>query len=84
MVAESRPDAIVMDVRMPRMDGLTALAELKADPDTRDIPVVMLSASLPDQKEALDRGARFFLRKPYGGQALIEAVRSSLPQECPA
>jgi len=71
-----RPDAIVLDVRMPVMDGLTALKNLKADPNTQEIPVVMLSASVVDQDAALDAGARFFIRKPFDGRSLIEAVNA--------
>ncbi len=71
---ENLPDAIVLDVRMPVKDGLTALGELKQRDDTRDIPVVMLSASAVDQPAALRAGARFFLRKPYEGGILVKAV----------
>ncbi len=69
------PDAIVLDVRMPRLDGLCALVRLRRSDRTRDVPVVMLSASLADQRAALDAGARFFLSKPYQGSRLIEAVQ---------
>jgi CheY-like chemotaxis protein len=75
---ESNPDAVVMDVRMPRKDGLTALTELRTRPDTNHIPVVMLSASLPDEKLALRAGASFFLRKPYRGHLLLSALNSAL------
>jgi CheY-like chemotaxis protein len=69
-----QPDAIVLDVRMPVMDGLACLAELKKHPMTKDIPVVMLSASVVDEEAALDAGARFFLRKPFAGKLLLEAI----------
>ncbi len=72
------PDAIVMDVRMPRMDGLAALSALQENEATKNIPVVMLSASLMDQQEALDAGARFFLSKPYEGKNLVGAIESAL------
>jgi CheY-like chemotaxis protein len=72
--AECHPDVILLDVRMPRKDGLTALGELKARRDTKDIPIVMLSASNVDQQAALDAGARFFLKKPYRGDMLVQAV----------
>ncbi len=75
---KSRPDAIVMDVRMPRMDGLTALNELQDNDATRGIPVVMLSASLIDQQQALDAGARFFVSKPYNGRDLVGAVQTAI------
>ncbi len=75
---DERPDAIVLDVRMPRMDGMAALAMLHSCETTKDIPIVMLSASLVDQQAALDGGARFFLTKPYQGKTLVAAVESAL------
>jgi CheY-like chemotaxis protein len=78
LAAERQPDVILLDVRMPRMDGLTALAELKQRGDTRDIPVVMLSASIVDQRAALQSGARYFLKKPYCGETLVQAVAAAL------
>ena len=77
---ESHPDAIVMDVRMPHKDGVTALAELQQRSDTRQIPIVMLSASLVDKEMALDAGATFFLSKPYQGRELVEAVKVAIHQ----
>jgi CheY-like chemotaxis protein len=82
LAAECQPNVIVLDVRMPRMDGLTALGKLKARSDTKDIPVVMLSASVVDQQAALHAGARFFLKKPYRGDMLVQAVAAAL--ECSA
>ncbi len=78
---QEQPDVIVMDIRMPIMDGLTALAELKACSDTRCIPVVMLSASVGDQQRALDAGARYFIKKPYQGTHFVETVRAALHSE---
>jgi len=75
---ENQPDAIVLDVRMPVKDGLTALAELREQNDTKGIPIVMLSASLSDQQRALDGGARFFLRKPYQPNTLVAAVETAI------
>lgn len=72
--AVHQPDAIVLDVRMPRMTGLEVLAELRKSDATRDIPVVMLSASLVDQNEAIARGARYFLQKPYDAKMLVTAL----------
>jgi DNA-binding response OmpR family regulator len=77
--AESmHPDAIVLDVQMPRMNGIAALNRLKAGIDTRNIPVVMLSASLSEQTAALDAGARFYLRKPYRAQTLLAAIDAAV------
>lgn len=75
---EAQPDAIVLDVRMPKKDGLQALDELQQNETTCKIPIVMLSASLIEQQAALDAGARFFLTKPYQGKELIAAVAAAL------
>jgi len=75
----NQPDVILLDVRLPRRDGLSILCELKRRSETKHIPVVMLSASVVDQQAALDAGARFFLRKPYCGDMLVQAVRTALP-----
>lgn len=75
---QNHPDAIVMDVRMPRMDGLQALSQLQSLVATRAIPVIMLSASLADRQSALDAGARFFIRKPYQNDILVAALESAL------
>ena len=75
---EQLPDAVLMDVRMPRKDGLTALAELHRRPSTSHIPVVIVSASLSDEKRALNAGACYFLRKPYRGQNLLSALECAL------
>ena len=77
---EARPDAVLMDITMPRKDGLQALAELRASPHTSGIPIVMLSASLRDEQRALDAGARFFIHKPYDGKKLVAAVQAAIEQ----
>jgi CheY-like chemotaxis protein len=74
------PDAIVLDVRMPRKDGLTALRELRATPDTTNTPVIMLSASIQDQQSALQAGASFFVRKPYEAEEVLSAIESSIKE----
>lgn len=72
---EQHPDLILLDMRMPTWDGLQVLSELRASEDTRNIPVVMLSASLGDRQRSLQAGARLFLSKPYDGTMLIDAVQ---------
>lgn len=75
---QTHPDAILLDVRMPEMDGLSVLLQLKNSSQTRSIPVVMLSASVVDEEAALNAGANFFVRKPYQGLELIAAVDSAI------
>ncbi|MCK6501592.1 MAG: response regulator [Nitrospira sp.] len=73
-----RPDLIVMDVLMPDVDGLTALRELKQHPETRSIPVIMLTARghVMTRQEAQESGAALFLTKPFSPSHLLrEALR---------
>ena len=73
-----QPDAIVLDVQMPRMDGIQAISELRDRLETAWIPIIMLSASIADRQRALKKGARFFLTKPYAGAKLIEAIEKAI------
>lgn len=74
----SNPDAILLDIRMPEMDGLAVLDQLKLIPSTKVTPVIMLSASHHDQQMALDRGANFFVRKPFKSEAIVAALNSAI------
>jgi two-component system chemotaxis response regulator CheY/two-component system alkaline phosphatase synthesis response regulator PhoP len=74
-VERSLPDVILLDVRMPGIDGLTVLRRLQECDETRHVPVIMLSASLCDQRTALSAGARYFLAKPFRGGELIQFVQ---------
>lgn len=78
--AAQRPQLIVLDVMMPGLDGLGALRQLKENPETRDIPVVVLSAkghSLT-KVEAEASGAVLFLAKPFSPNELLSAVQGIL------
>ncbi len=70
------PNVIVMDATMPVMNGIEALEQLKLDPTTRDIPVIMLSADAG--KDNIDRaiqlGAIKFITKPFTAEGLIESL----------
>lgn len=76
--AEETPDALLLDARLPDTDALLALAELKGDPATRDIPVVVLAASLLRDEEpaCIESGAHAFLTKPASIEALFTALAS--------
>lgn len=76
-----QPDAVVLDVRMPKKDGLTVLRELRTTPSMRRTPIVMLSASIRDQHTALEAGASYFVPKPYEAKDILSAIESSIREE---
>jgi CheY-like chemotaxis protein len=63
-----RPDIVLLDLNMPRKDGRETLAELKADPELRSIPVVVLTTSKAEEDifRSYDLGANSFITKPVG------------------
>lgn len=77
-VMEQQPAAVIMDIRMPEMDGISALQHLKSSPDTLNTPIIMLSASVRDQQDALDKGASYFVQKPYEIRTVLDALKCSL------
>jgi signal transduction histidine kinase len=68
------PAAIVLDIRLPRLDGWQVMAELKADPATSAIPVVIVSV-VDDRSRGLALGADEFLLKPVRRDELVDALR---------
>jgi len=79
---DRRPDLILLDVRMPRMDGLQACATLKAMPGICDIPVIFLSAyaTPQDVEKGLAAGAEKYLAKPIEMEDLNQNVVAILRQ----
>jgi signal transduction histidine kinase len=74
------PDLILSDVMMPGLDGFGLLRELRADPRTRDVPFMLLSARSGEEArlEGLDAGADDYLIKPFGAREVVARVRSQL------
>jgi len=73
-VRRERPAAVVLEVGLPRLDGWQVLAELKADPATTAIPVV-IATDVDDRSRGLSLGADAYLRKPIRREDLLEALR---------
>ena len=74
LTAEHKPDLILLDVMMPRMDGIEAVHRLKSDPETASIPVILLSAKAQanDISGGLDAGADDYITKPFDPLELID------------
>lgn len=73
----TRPDAIVMDVVMPRLNGFQTCRKLKRDPATRDIPVILLTSKSEESDKAWGKrqGAEHYIVKPGGDGELLAAVK---------
>jgi diguanylate cyclase (GGDEF)-like protein len=77
---EEHPDLVLMDLYMPRLDGLQALERIRSDPATADVPVIFVSARGDDsvKARALDLGAVDYLQKPFSDRELRARVERTL------
>jgi DNA-binding response OmpR family regulator len=77
---QDRPDVIVSDIMMPKRSGLELVSELKGDPDTSDIPIILLSAKAQnaDVRTGLDSGADDYVTKPFEPLDLVDRVNRLL------
>ncbi|MGD9496112.1 MAG: response regulator transcription factor [Armatimonadota bacterium] len=88
-VKSGHPDMIVLDVMMPRMDGFEVLKRLQADPETQDIPVIMLTAKAQDADifRGWSSGVSSYLTKPFNPRELltfVERIFQSLEEGGPS
>jgi len=83
MAAAEKPDLILMDLRLPVVDGWEATRRIKAQPETRHIPVIALTAHAMtgDREKALAAGCDDFDTKPVEMPRLLEKVRALLPKK---
>jgi PAS domain S-box-containing protein len=79
-IRKHKPDLILSDVMMPRLDGFGLLRELRADPALRDLPVILLSARAGEDAriDGLEGGADDYLTKPFSARELIARVTANL------
>jgi CheY-like chemotaxis protein len=80
MADSEKPDLILMDMSLPKMDGWEATRRIKANPDLQDIPVVALTAHAMtgDREKAVEAGCDDFLTKPIKKQLLFDTLKSFL------
>ena len=76
--AAPRPDLLMLDLNMPKMDGREALAEIKADPMLRQLPVIILTTSDADEDilRSYDLGANSYIQKPVTFEKMVDVVRT--------
>ncbi|MFQ5867571.1 MAG: PleD family two-component system response regulator [bacterium] len=77
---EEKPDLILMDVMMPKMDGIEAIKKLQEDKNTQDIPIVILSAlgQEMDVMRGLQAGASGYIVKPFSSKELLDGIKGEL------
>jgi DNA-binding response OmpR family regulator len=82
-IAKLSPDLVILDIMMPKMDGLAVCRHLKADPKLAKIPVILLSARAQDMdiRDGLDIGANAYLTKPFDPVELLDVVGRLLKGE---
>jgi len=77
---ERKPDLLLLDIMLPEEDGLSVLKKLRAEPTTRTLPVLMLTAKGTeyDKVLGLDQGADDYIAKPFGMMELMARIRTAL------
>lgn len=77
-IARTGPDVLVLDVMLPGRSGLDILRDLRAQPETADLPVLMLTAKgqSKDRDLALALGANAYLTKPFSNAEMVETLRA--------
>jgi two-component system sensor histidine kinase/response regulator len=80
LINDKKFDAILMDMQMPVMDGLTAAREIRAMPELGNIPIIALTANASDEdrKRCLDAGMNEYSSKPFKPQQLFQVINSSV------
>lgn len=79
-LAEDKPDLILLDVMLPEIDGFEVCRRIKSDPETRHIPIVMLTAkkSREDMAKGEQVGADWYITKPFKSAMVIETIQRFL------
>lgn len=78
LLRQDRPDLVILDHMLPGMSGLEILSALRADPENRELPVMMLTARGRDREMAEQAGADRFMTKPFSNAEILAEVRAML------
>jgi len=80
-MSNTKPDLVLLDIFMPKMDGYSTLGEIKKDVNTKEVPVVMVTAVGQELNKMLARqlGAAGYITKPFKSPELLETINSLLP-----
>jgi two-component system response regulator len=75
---ENRPKVVLLDIQMPKINGIEVLQRIKADPRTRSVPVVILTSSKehPDIQKCYELGANSYIVKPMNFESFAEAIKN--------
>jgi two-component system, cell cycle response regulator DivK len=81
-VVEHKPDLILMDIQLPIMDGYEATRRIKAMPEFKNVPILVVTsyALSGDEGKALDAGCDAYVTKPYSPRALLAKIREYMPK----
>lgn len=86
IIAKERPAIVIADIMMPKLDGFGLVHRLRINPETRDIPVIFITATyvaIEDQEFALNIGATRFIQKPVNLDELLATIREVSRQGAP-
>src|SRR5438477_7737492 len=80
-IAKQRPDLILMDIQLPVLDGYEATRRIKADPDLKNIPIIVVTsyALSGDDGKAHAAGCGAYVTKPYSPRQLLAKIKEFLP-----
>ena len=83
VIADNKPDVILLDIEMPRMDGYEFASHVRNDPSIADVPIIMITSRVGDKHRAraIELGVNDYLGKPFQDAALLEAISRQLEEK---